>query len=537
LKTYDIRPTKKIESRPETTVPEKIPAPDQPIRGEIPKKTQSGRNSLPWKKIIISFLALVMLMVVGYSTFLVFKFKDFNQKINPKGNSHSTIINTIKTFTTAPKVKLAGADGNRINVLLLGIAGTGKPGQNLTDTILIASINPETYQVSLMSLPRDLFVNVPGTRYQTKLNSIYQMGLNDNGNDTAEAIELLKKTIEEITGQEINYYAILNFDGFEKIINDVDGVNVMNERDILDNRYPGPNYSYETFELAKGFHHLDGATALKYVRTRHNDPEGDFGRAKRQQQVMQSVKNSVFSAKTLLNVFAVNDLFNTVGDNLKTNITLEETDAFLELSKKLDTNNINNVVVDAWQPESLLKVSHINYGNLRAFVLIPRVSGYQEVRELAANIFDLNQLKRRKEEIAKEEAMIAVINLSSDAGLGGKVMNLLKNRFGYKKAALVSYPTKLPSENTLIYDLTGGTKPFSVDELIKKLPAHLSGDGDPILDGNAKLPAGTNLVIVIGKDLEEFYNMDEDSVDEWKNSQADQEYFQPIEKANSGTSN
>jgi hypothetical protein len=108
-------------------------------------------------------------------------------------------------------------------------------------------------------------------------------------------------TVTEITGLPIHYFVILDFDGFEKIIDTVGGVRINAERDFLDTRYPGKNYGYETFQLSKGWHSLDGATALKYVRERHADPEGDFGRAKRQQETIRAVRDKVFSVPTFLN--------------------------------------------------------------------------------------------------------------------------------------------------------------------------------------------------------------------------------------------
>jgi len=208
-------------------------------------------------------------------------------------------------------------------------------------------------------------------------------------------MEPIKKVIENITSLDINYWVVMNFDGFQKAVDAIGGINITNEYDIFDPRYPGPNYSYETFELKKGFHHLDGATALKYARMRHNDPKSDFGRAKRQQQVMQAIKNKIFSTGTLLNPVAINQLLNTLGENVKTNIASSEFADFVALIKNLDTNNINNVVLDAWKKDSLLRGSQIT----GISALIPRVSNWSEIQELAQNIFDTNKIKRKREEI------------------------------------------------------------------------------------------------------------------------------------------
>ena len=117
---------------------------------------------------------------------------------------------------------------------------------------------------------------------------------------------------------------------------------------------------------------MDGNTALMYVRERHDDPLGDFGRAKRQQVVLQAAKNKLFSIQTLLNPLALNDLLNNLGDNIKTDIGLDDLESFLYWSKVSDTQNITNAVVDAWNPDSLLKVSHVTVGNFTGIYLDPQ---------------------------------------------------------------------------------------------------------------------------------------------------------------------
>ena len=314
-------------------------------------------------KLVFIFLTLLLLSIIGYFSFLIYKVDSVGKKItireiaaDPKGS----FLRTVRSFTELDaKEKLRGFSEGRINILLLGTAGKGKPGQNLTDTLMILSLNPQNSQVAFLSLPRDLYVPVPFLNFGTKINSVYQLGLNNAGKDPRAAAEIILKTVEDVTSLKLDYYVILNFDGFEKIIDSLGGINIQNERDLYDSSYPGPNYSYETFELKKGLHHLDGQTALKYARERHADQEGDFGRAKRQQQIMEAAKNKFFSAQTILNVFSLNEIFNALGENIVTDIASEEIAGFLELAKNLDTRNATNVVFDAWKKYSLLKVYHV----------------------------------------------------------------------------------------------------------------------------------------------------------------------------------
>jgi polyisoprenyl-teichoic acid--peptidoglycan teichoic acid transferase len=472
------------------------------------------------------FLIVIATFALAFGCFFIYKINSTEKKINTSATHEISLIKTFSDLATHNYPELKSSQG-RINVLLLGIAGEKKPGQNLTDTIMILSIDTKSNRVALLSIPRDLYVKIPDMNIGTKINSVYQIGINTDGKDIGKETNLIEKTVEDIASLKINYHIVLNFDGFENIIDALGGVNIMNESDIYDPRYPGANYSYETFELKKGFYNLDGKTALKYVRERHNDLEGDFGRAKRQQQVMQAAKNKIFSAKTLFDVFRLNKIFDALGNNIKTNIEPRELGSFFELSKKLDTQNINNVVVDAWNKESFLKVAHIEMGNANAFVLVPKIGNYSEIQDTAQNIFNLNEIKRRKDEIQKENARILILNLSGDASLSSKVKKVLTEHLDYKNMDEVLPKDKTTIDDAFIYDLSGKSKPFTLDELIKTLSASLSDYNQNYesyaddFSAKGRFASGEHpdVIIGLGKDLIQKYNIKEGTIEDWQKSQ------------------
>lgn len=490
-----------------------------PVKNQSTNKTTHQKSKSPevnFKKIVFSFFIVSLSSLLVWGGFLFFKLYSTGQKITIRNENVSAIQeigSVVSSFVSPEHKKLRGEDQGRINILLLGAAGKGKPGQNLTDTIMIMSIDTKNNRMALLSLPRDLYVQIPKTKSYSKINALYQYGLHNN-----QGTDLIRTAVNEITGLEINYFVTIDFAGFTKIVDDLDGINVMNERDIFDPRYPGPGYSYETFKLAKGFQHLDGATALKYVRERHNDPDGDFGRAKRQQQVIQAVKNKVFSLGTFFNFIAVNNLLNTLGDNLKTDIPLDELESFIALSRKVDTQNIVNKVVDAWEKDSLLKISHVFFGEVRASILIPRVGSYSEIHDLAANLFDLDALNRRKSEIEKENAQIAIINQSGDPALLTKIKLLLKDKLNLKIISAENDKSKTIAEKTTVIDTTNNQKLFTLDELLKKLPASLSQSKSDII-------TKAELVVILGKDLVKTYDFEEDSIEDFNQAQDNQEYL------------
>lgn len=476
-----------------------------------------------FKKIILFLLLFLFISFLTTVFFFFHKLQAVGEKINSTNSSQVTIpsleiLSSLAQINAEKRSPLAGESEGRVNILLLGIAGEGKPGGNLTDTIMIASIDTKENKVALLSLPRDLYVSIADSNYSAKINSLYKYGLNNNKN-----IEPLIKTIENITDLSLGYYLVVNFSGFEKFIDDIGGINVEVQRDIYDSSYPGPNYSYETFEIKKGFHNLDGATALKYARERHDDPEGDFGRAKRQQQVIQAAKNKLFSAQTFLNPLAINKLLNTLGENIKTNLTLEEINSLIKLTKNLDTQNVNTAVVDAWKKDSLLKVSHIFYDNTRAFILVPRVGNYTEIKELAKNIFDLRFLEERKKYIKQENPKIALIDNTQDHTTYKKVASLLEDKLGFENITQLKVKNDFELKETTLFDLSASKKPFSLDEIIKKTPATLSKNASSIAMAVKDSPLEYDIIIVLEKDLNSIYKYDEDSIDDLKNSQQHEE--------------
>jgi LCP family protein required for cell wall assembly len=494
------------------------------------------------KKILFYCSLFIFSIVILYTGYFLWKGYAAGKKMNSEVQNKTTLAQDVRSLIApiipTKAVPLDGEKEGRINILLMGAAGQHNPGGNLTDTIMIMSIDSNNKKVALLSIPRDFYVNIPdlsadnpastaggpGTQNFTKINSLYQIGLK-NGNGA----ELIKQAIEKITNIKIHYYLTVDFDGFKKIIDDIGGINVMVEKDIYDPRYPGPNYSYETFAISKGFHTLDGSTALKYVRERHNDAEGDFGRAKRQQQVIQSVKNKLFSMETVFNLTRLNDVLSTLGDNIKTNITFENIDSFIKLSKQIDTQNITNVVLDAWKPGSLLKVSHIQVGSIAAFILIPRVGNYSEIQDLAQNIFNLNELKRRKAEILSEDATIIIINQSGESSLDDKIKKLLVEKMEFKKVRIETDSSDIISNQTRIYDNTNGKALFTTDELIKKLPARIAEQSPTkkpaeLSSNQSSSEENINsITVTLGKDLIEKYNFEEANIDDYNNAQDNQD--------------
>jgi LCP family protein required for cell wall assembly len=473
------------------------------------------------KKISLFLLATILILALAYTAYFLWKAHSVSKKMNSQANTSfvQDVRSMMAPIIPSSAKPLAGQDSGRINILLLGAAGPKNPGGNLTDTIMVMSIDTAAKKIALLSVPRDLYVNIPGTSSYTKINSLYKIGL-----DSGQGADLIKQAMENITGIKINYYLAIDFDAFKQVIDDVGGVNVMVAHDLYDARYPGPNYSYETFSITAGFHSLDGSTALQYVRERHSDPQGDFGRALRQQQVIQAVKSKLFSMDTFFNVIKLNDVLNTLGDDIKTNVTFDDIDSFIKLSRQLDTQNITNVVVDAWKPDSLLKASHVQIGNSTAFILVPRVGNYSEIQDLGQNIFQQDELKKRALAISDENAKIGIINESGDDQLAAKIQQLLTGKLGMKNAHVIYGSPKETTADTTVSDNSNGTKIFTLDELIKKIPARLESQGDSLASGGTT-GATDDITLTLGQDIDPTYSVPDATIDEYNQAQDQENNF------------
>ncbi len=448
------------------------------------------------RKNIIKYLTATILVIPAMALlFLGIRVLRTAERIHVDNATSTGVFGNLSSVLPGGKREtLQGEENGRINILLLGRAGKSYPGQNLTDTIMLASIDTRERRAAFLSVPRDLFVPIPGTNMSTKLNSLYQYGLtSDNGAET------IVRAMEDITGQNIPYYATLDFDGFEKIIDDIGGIRVESARDILDTRYPGKNYSYETFELSAGWHTLDGATALKYARERHDDPEGDFGRAKRQQQIIKAFQEKALSIRTYLDVFTANRLLETLGDSVRTNLTMSQIGSLIEIGKTTDLRNASTAVVDAWKKDSLLRVSHIDMNGVQAFVLVSRTGNWNEIRDLTSNIFGKEELDRKRAGMEREAASILVLSRLGDASIASRFATALRDAIPAEDIRVSTSNDLERYVKSLVIDRTNLGKPLTLDSLIGTFSLEKAAD-------TPALPAGTDdadLVILVGDDLRE----------------------------------
>ena len=314
------------------------------------KKQRLGSTS---KKIIIPALLLIL------AIFII---------INPSFLANSLKREIFIANRTIETILPFAINKQRVNFLFLGIAGEGNSAPTLTDTIIIINSTPRAEKPIGISIPRDLLIKFPDKNYYTKINALYQEG----------GIETVKNLLLEITGLETDFYLTLDLGGVKTLIDKVGGIDIMVENDIYDFQFPAPYNSYEIFSLKKGQQHLDGETALKYIRTRYQ-PEGDFSRIKRQQQVISALKNKILSLNFVWNFPTILNIWKTLQNHSQTNIGLTDLRYAWNLAKNTSLDEIKFATVDT----ELLISGEMVLGNEKAYILKPKagLDNYSEIKE------------------------------------------------------------------------------------------------------------------------------------------------------------
>lgn len=453
----------------------------KPVDTNSKKRTWSRK-----RKVITAFLALsaIVLLTVG---FLAFKgYINVNKVLKGGGGA-------VAFDTNVDPSKLKGEGDGRVNVLLLGRGGEGHEGADLTDTVIIASIDPVAKEASLVSIPRDFYVPVDDAG-QMKINAVFATGkqaeLNKNSRQTDQVkkqaeeagFTLLEKTVEETFGLPIHYRTIIDFKGFEQAVNTVGGVTVNVPAAVTENmRINGQNYR---LDVKPGVQQMDGFKALAYSRSRYTSARGDFDRAERQRLIIIALKEKIMSAGTFSNPAKISSLLDTMGDRVQTNFSSQDLSRLYQLGKDVPQSKI--VSIGLADPPNNYVVTDMIGGQS---VVVPRagVGNFGEIQGYLRNALKDSFIKN-------ENASIMVINGTETPGLATTKADELKS-FGYNITAISNAPTKEYDKTTII-DLRSGSKKYTQSYLEKRFNTKSIG-----LLPDPTIEAGTaDFVIILGSD-------------------------------------
>ncbi len=393
---------------------------------------------------------LIPFLTSGLSVIIVFVIGLFLLEISKQVNFNFFDFITSKITNISPE----GKENGKINILFIGRGWLTNDAPNLTDTIILWSIDTKQNITSLFSVPRDLYVNISEWR-TGKINEIYSRALSLNKNDEKKAMKVLEEKIEEITGEKIDYYVNLDFEGFTKIVDLVGGVDVTVEENLVDYDYPNGRGGYTTFVLRKGNWTLDGETALKYARSRHST--SDFDRSLRQQQIISALKKKITEKWFLSSAGKIKDLYDITKEYMSTDMDIK-TIVWVALKMKEENEmlsfNLNNSCV-YW---SVCTKWWFLYTPDRwlfwwASVVLPEwatvsnLSEYSEVQKFANLVFNYRSLY-------KENFLINIFNSTKTPNLAKDISDSLV-KFGLNLPtynAIWNTKWELYKETTIIYN-------------------------------------------------------------------------------------
>lgn len=440
--------------------------PPPPPRATPPRRAKPRASIGTWlRRIIVAIVVALVLVLVG----TIF----FQQRV-------------------AAKVAMADVRDNRppgnllvapMNVLLLGVdLRQDHPEEGVrSDSLMVLHLDPGGGWGSLLSIPRDTYTTVPGYG-ESKINAAFARGYEaaaENDDRVAAGAALAADTVEQFLGlrergERINYVATINFNGFAQMIDAIGGIEVDVPFEIVDQQYPTEDFGYTTIRIPAGKQQMDGTTALQYVRTRYAD--SDFGRAQRQQQVIQAIVQKLRNQPLLLRPFSALRLIDAAGDATKTTLPIGRLDALVMAGM----------------------IARIEPAKITQFRISPERVGVQELgSDLVWNQQDVYSLVGEAltpPGEAQEQAIIQVQNGAGVSGVAGRLSSVL----AAQDFTLAPADNAEAASESRIIDY--GSQPFTRERLSRLL------GNMPIEERPAEqAPAGATMVVLLGEDYQNYW--------------------------------
>ncbi|MFP3722988.1 LCP family protein [Niallia circulans] len=252
------------------------------------------------KKLWIIVWSIIGILIIGAGSYIYYLFHSVEQAANEMYEPLAEDSNSAKKER---EEKLSHQ--KPISILLMGI-DQRKGDVGRSDTLIVMTLNPKNEKMQMVSIPRDTKTEIIGDGRVTKINAAYAYG----------GVKMAKDTVENFTGVKMDYYIQVNMEALSDLVDAIDGITVQNDLDWIDEGYYKKGYHYE-----KGTLTLNGPQTLGFVRMRHLDPNGDFGRNERQRKVISAIIDKATGISTVTHF---NEILDALGANVKTNITFDQ---------------------------------------------------------------------------------------------------------------------------------------------------------------------------------------------------------------------
>jgi len=389
------------------------------------------------KKIIWS-VVILLIIIGGHFAYAYFQ-----------GNKKEILNSTLEIATNVLGKDLKKSENNLTNILLMGAGGENHDGGYLTDSLIVMTLNHDLGTISLLSIPRDLYVKytVEGRKRKGKINRVFMDAMNhwkfrEGMSDKKEMIELsapvIEKKISDLIGKNIDYSLYIDFQGFVKIVDQLGGIEVNIEKKIYDSSYPGPNFSYTIFKLDKGVQTLNGTTALKYVRSRHGNSGGDFGRSYRQKKAIFALKEKALSSGVLTSPSQLKSILGIIDENFWTSMSLTEILSLVNFVKDLERSQISMAGIKDMASTAVSKNEWFLYTPPRdlfngASVLLPcRINTKDKWSDIS---FYHSLITAAPELLNPNKKIVSVYNTTKVGGIAS-VLEIVLNRFSINLSEL-----------------------------------------------------------------------------------------------------
>jgi LCP family protein required for cell wall assembly len=390
--------------------------PDRPRQASLlrPGQKNSGKRML--KKFLLLICAVIL--ILGAVVFI--RASNLSQKIfvGQKTTFFGKIVDFIRGG--GDNGQLIGENLGQINVLLLGVGGDGHDGPYLTDTMILAQIRPDIGEVTLTSIPRDYWSDMPGGG-QDKINSAFAYGLGKNM-DWDKAGLNAREVAQDLTGLQIPYFGVLDFSGFEKAVDQVGGLDINVDRTFTDYQYPDNGTGFlPPITFTAGVEHMDGTRALEFARSRHaaGVEGGDFARSLRQQKIIDAFKQKALGGNLISSTGNLNSLLGIFADHFHTNMTPSEIYRVYTLTKDKNMQTLSLSL----DPDTGLVCPEILASN-GAYVLTPCPGkSVEDIQNFFKNSFSIGKLKSEQSTLwlanstGNKEAYDTAFRQLTDAGL------------------------------------------------------------------------------------------------------------------------
>jgi LCP family protein required for cell wall assembly len=397
--------------------------------------------------------------------------------------------------TGTPLPTLPPWDGKeRLNVLLIG--SDQRPGDTSfnTDTLIVVSVEPQTGEVAMFQVPRDM-VDVPvpanargvwGSVYRGKINSWYTANRNRTDlwpgkSASARGLNSVKALLGELYGLDIRHYALVNFQGFRKVVNAMGGVQVNVQIPVAESQFPTSDGKLTRIYIPAGPQHMTGTEALRYARSRHRAAGGDFDRGRRQQRVLLSLREQMNPQAIIANL---PQLVDALKDSVKTDIKTGDLPKLLALAGGVDTKNIRSFVfAPSYYAQEFLT-------SPRGYIITPNVSRIRKAVDQAFRVTP--ELLARRERLESEGASVWVLNGSGRAGLETSSAEFLEYQGLNASAPRRSIDERPSNTKIVVYNGKETDLPETIKYLERRFDTTVTTATDP--------QRGVDIVITLGKD-------------------------------------